>query len=64
MEAGAADNSYRRGKPMSSDVDVVFCPPNIDEDIGLLRDLYLRLSALGIITHVLRRWFATRVATR
>jgi hypothetical protein len=39
---------------MSSDVDVVFCAPHIDEDIGLLRDLYLRLSTLGIITHVLR----------
>lgn len=40
---------------MSNDVDVVFCPPNIGEDIGLLRDLYLRLSTLGLITHVLRK---------
>nr|XP_031863438.1 uncharacterized protein CI109_001314 [Kwoniella shandongensis]KAA5530510.1 hypothetical protein CI109_001314 [Kwoniella shandongensis] len=44
---------YRRGKPQSNDVDVVFCPPKDDQDIGLLRDLYLRLSELGIITHVL-----------
>ncbi|KAK1924368.1 hypothetical protein DB88DRAFT_490154 [Papiliotrema laurentii] len=44
---------YRRGKPMSNDVDIVFCPPNEDEDVGLLHDLYLRLSTLGIITHVL-----------
>ncbi|GFZ46743.1 hypothetical protein JCM24511_03963 [Saitozyma sp. JCM 24511] len=44
---------YRRGKPQSGDIDVVFCPPEKDQDIGLLRDLYLRLSALGIITHVL-----------
>jgi len=47
--------SYRRGKEMSNDVDVVFCPPEDGADIGLLRDLYLRLSTLGIITHVLRR---------
>jgi DNA polymerase mu len=39
---------------MSNDVDIVFCPPNEDEDVGLLHDLYLRLSTLGIITHVLR----------
>lgn len=45
---------YRRGKPQSGDIDIVFCPPEKDQDIGLLKDLYLRLSALGIITHVLR----------
>ncbi|KAK8864578.1 hypothetical protein IAR55_001828 [Kwoniella newhampshirensis] len=44
---------YRRGKPQSNDVDVVFAPPKQDQDIGLLKDLYLRLSDLGIITHVL-----------
>lgn len=45
---------YRRGKPQSSDVDLVFCPPKADLDLGLLKNLYLRLSAFGIITHVLR----------
>ncbi|WRT66545.1 uncharacterized protein IL334_003504 [Kwoniella shivajii] len=44
---------YRRGKPASNDVDVIFRPPGMDQDIGLLKDLYLRLSDLGIITHVL-----------
>nr|XP_018262951.1 DNA polymerase mu subunit [Kwoniella dejecticola CBS 10117]OBR85109.1 DNA polymerase mu subunit [Kwoniella dejecticola CBS 10117] len=44
---------YRRGKSESNDVDIVFRPPGMDQDIGLLRDLYLRLSNLGIITHVL-----------
>jgi len=44
---------YRRGKSESSDVDIVFAPPNVDQDIGLLKDLHLRLGALGIITHVL-----------
>ncbi|ORY32892.1 putative beta DNA polymerase [Naematelia encephala] len=44
---------YRRGKTASNDVDIVFCPPEDGQDIGLLRDLYLRLSTLGIITHVL-----------
>ncbi|OWT40517.1 DNA polymerase mu subunit [Cryptococcus neoformans Bt1] len=44
---------YRRGKTESSDVDIVFRPPKDDQDIGLLRALYLRLSELGIITHVL-----------
>lgn len=33
----------------------MFCPPQIGQDIGLLDDLYLRLSAFGIITHVLRK---------
>jgi DNA polymerase mu len=46
--------SYRRGKTESGDMDIVFCPPNEGQDIGLLKDLYLRLSALGIVTHVLR----------
>ncbi|WVQ99513.1 hypothetical protein IAU59_006649 [Kwoniella sp. CBS 9459] len=44
---------YRRGKPESNDVDVVFRPPGMDLDIGLLKKLYLRLSDLGIVTHVL-----------
>nr|KIR46295.1 DNA polymerase mu subunit [Cryptococcus bacillisporus CA1280] len=44
---------YRRGKTQSSDVDIVFRPPKDDQDIGLLRALYLRLSELGIVTHVL-----------
>ncbi|WVR06905.1 hypothetical protein IAU60_003941 [Kwoniella sp. DSM 27419] len=44
---------YRRGKPQSSDVDIVFRPPGMEIDIGLLKNLYLRLSDLGIITHVL-----------
>lgn len=51
------ESSYRRGKSESSDVDIVFRPPKDDQDIGLLRALYLRLSELGIITHVLREFF-------
>lgn len=50
-------SSYRRGKTQSSDVDIVFRPPKDDQDIGLLRALYLRLSELGIVTHVLRELF-------
>ena len=49
---------------MSNDVDVIFCPPTDHEDIGLLRDLYLRLSTLGIITHVLRAWRQSRADNR
>jgi hypothetical protein len=45
---------YRRGKTQCGDVDIVFCPPEEGQDIGLLKDLYLRLSDLNIITHVLR----------
>ena len=48
---------YRRGKTESNDVDIVFSPPedaDHDADVGLLKDLYLRLSTLGIVTHVLR----------
>ncbi|RXK37721.1 hypothetical protein M231_04970 [Tremella mesenterica] len=44
---------YRRGKPQSNDVDIVFCPPREGQDVGLLRDLTLRLSTVDIITHVL-----------
>ncbi|WVQ73950.1 hypothetical protein IAR50_003531 [Cryptococcus sp. DSM 104548] len=44
---------YRRGKPQSNDVDIVLCPPEQDQDIGLLRAAYLRMSELGLITHVL-----------
>ncbi|GHJ85213.1 hypothetical protein NliqN6_1615 [Naganishia liquefaciens] len=45
---------YRRGKPESNDVDIVFCPPTEDVDVGrLLRDLVTRMADLGIITHVL-----------
>ena len=50
-----AEIRYRRGKPESNDVDVVFCPPEEGQDIGLLHDLYLRLSAFNLITHVLRK---------
>ncbi|OCF61005.1 DNA polymerase mu subunit [Kwoniella mangroviensis CBS 10435] len=50
---GGYYHSYRRGKTESNDVDIVFRPPGINLDIGLLKDLYLRLSELGIITHVL-----------
>ena len=53
--------SYRRGKPQSNDVDIVFSPPNEDEDIGLLRNLYLRLSSLDIVTHVLRQCFISLI---
>lgn len=47
---------YRRGKTQCGDVDIVFCPPEEGQDIGLLKDLYLRLSDLNIITHVLREY--------
>lgn len=45
---------YRRGKPRSNDVDVIFRPPKEGLDARLLRRLYARLAALGIVTHVLR----------
>jgi DNA polymerase mu len=45
---------YRRGKSQSNDVDVVFCPRNEGDDRGLLRDLYRRLTSMGIVTHILR----------
>ncbi|WOO81108.1 DNA-directed DNA/RNA polymerase mu [Vanrija pseudolonga] len=44
---------YRRGKPRSNDVDVIFRPPREGLDARLLRRLYARLAALGIVTHVL-----------
>ncbi|KAL7421959.1 hypothetical protein Q5752_003731 [Cryptotrichosporon argae] len=44
---------YRRGKPESNDVDIVFRTPEYDQDVGLLRLLTRRLSAMGIVTHVL-----------
>lgn len=45
---------YRRGKPESNDVDLVFCPPEAGQDEGLLKLLYTRLADLGIVTHVLQ----------
>lgn len=45
---------YRRGKPATGDVDIVFKPPEQGMDIGLLGSLYRRLVRLGVITHVLR----------
>lgn len=39
---------YRRGKPESNDVDIVFCPPGDEMDVGrLLRDLVTRMTDLG-----------------
>lgn len=39
---------YRRGKPESNDVDIVFCPPRAEVDVGrLLRDLVTRMTDLG-----------------
>lgn len=60
----ADDSSYRRGKTKSNDVDVVFCPPHEGDDNGLLRDLYHRLAAMGIITHVLRQLWLIRSHTK
>jgi DNA polymerase mu len=54
MSLTRADERYRRGKPQSNDVDIVFCPPNEGDDRGLLRDLYRRLTQMGIVTHILR----------
>ncbi|KAK4689277.1 hypothetical protein P7C73_g818, partial [Tremellales sp. Uapishka_1] len=45
---------YRRGKTASNDVDIVFRPPKDGQDVGLLRNLYIRMSRCGIITHVLQ----------
>ncbi|KAL1411483.1 hypothetical protein Q8F55_002444 [Vanrija albida] len=44
---------YRRGKKASNDVDVIFRPPRAGLDERLVRRLYARLAALGIVTHVL-----------
>ena len=38
---------YRRGKPDSNDVDIVFCPSEDGKDVGLLHDLYMRMGDLG-----------------
>jgi hypothetical protein len=42
-----ASSRYRRGKPESNDVDIVFCPPEDGKDVGLLHDLYMRMGDLG-----------------
>lgn len=45
---------YRRGKLESGDIDLIICPPAPGLDSGLLKSLRDRMTAAGIITHILR----------
>ncbi|KAH8080217.1 hypothetical protein HD553DRAFT_122785 [Filobasidium floriforme] len=45
---------YRRGKLESGDIDLIICPPAPGLDSGLLKSLRDRMTAAGIITHILQ----------
>jgi DNA polymerase mu len=55
---------YRRGKATVADVDVVFSPPAGVEDPELIRALCARLSALGIVSHVLSEFCFHNIKTK
>ncbi|KDQ55259.1 hypothetical protein JAAARDRAFT_37797 [Jaapia argillacea MUCL 33604] len=44
---------YRRGKPMSNDVDIVFTHPDREKVKGLCGKFVERLYARGLVTHVM-----------
>ncbi|KAI0764354.1 Nucleotidyltransferase [Trametes elegans] len=44
---------YRRGKPESNDVDIVFTHPDAIKVKGLCKRLVARLHELGMVTHVM-----------
>jgi len=44
---------YRRGKPESNDLDIVFTHPQPGVDRGLCKKLVNRLSERGLVTHVM-----------
>ncbi|THG94502.1 hypothetical protein EW026_g6985 [Hermanssonia centrifuga] len=45
---------YRRGKPESNDVDIVFTHPDTQKVKGLCKRLVNRLYERGMVTHVMR----------
>jgi DNA polymerase IV len=49
---------YRRGKPASNDIDVVFTHPNATSAKGLCARLVDRLRSAGLVTHVMREYLA------
>ncbi|KAI0302354.1 hypothetical protein B0F90DRAFT_1836880 [Multifurca ochricompacta] len=44
---------YRRGKPASNDIDIVFTHPNTTSAKGLCTRLIARLRSSGLVTHVM-----------
>ena len=46
--------SYRRGKPESNDVDIVFTHPDAAKIKGLCKRFVRRLHERGMVTHVMR----------
>ena len=47
---------YRRGKPASNDIDIVFTHPNATSAKGLCARLVERLRSAGLVTHVMREY--------
>lgn len=45
---------YRRGKPESNDVDIVFTHPDAAKVKGLCKRFVGRLHERGMVTHVMR----------
>ncbi|THH18302.1 hypothetical protein EUX98_g8985 [Antrodiella citrinella] len=50
--------SYRRGKPESNDVDIVFTHPDATKVKGLCKKLVRQLHEQGMVTHVMRESFS------
>ncbi|EIN08428.1 Nucleotidyltransferase [Punctularia strigosozonata HHB-11173 SS5] len=46
---------YRRGKPESNDVDIVFTHPDKEKEKGLCKKLVKRLIERGLVTHVIHQ---------
>jgi len=47
---------YRRGKPASNDIDIVFTHANTTSAKGLCARLVERLRSAGLVTHVMRKY--------
>jgi DNA polymerase IV len=47
---------YRRGKPASNDIDIVFTHGNAVSAKGLCARLVERLRSAGLVTHVMREY--------
>lgn len=45
---------YRRGKPESNDIDIIFTHPNAKSAKNLCGRLVERLRSAGLVTHVMR----------
>jgi DNA polymerase mu len=47
---------FRRGKPTSNDIDIVFTHANATSAKGLCARLVKRLRSEGLVTHVMRKY--------